>query len=93
MPFAARSAPPARLLNRTTTNQFVVLQYANQEAALYGLDLSGRMPLAKTGIGDFGFTGLLNYTHGENLDTNDGLYNIMPLNGKLARDAADRRLG
>ncbi|MGB5208526.1 MAG: TonB-dependent receptor [Azonexus sp.] len=72
------------LVNQTTTNKFVVLQYANQEAALYGLDLSGRMPLAKTGIGDFGFTGLLNYTHGENLDTNDGLYNIMPLNGKLA---------
>ena len=71
-------------LNRTTTNQFVVLQYANQEAALYGIDLSGRMPLAKTGIGELGFTGLLNYTHGENLDTNDGLYNIMPLNGKLA---------
>ncbi len=70
--------------NRTTTNQFVVLKYANQDAALYGLDLSGRLPLAKTGIGDFGFTGLLNYTHGENLDTNDGLYNIMPLNAKLA---------
>ncbi len=71
-------------LNRTTTNQFVVLQYANQEAALYGLDLSGRMPLARTGIGDFGFTGLLSYTHGENRDTGDGLYNIMPLNAKLA---------
>ena len=70
--------------NRTTTNQFVVLQYANQEAQLYGLDLSGRLPLARTDIGDFGFTGLLNYTHGENLDTNDGLYNIMPLNAKLA---------
>ena len=70
--------------NRTTTNQFVVLQYANQEAELYGLDLSGRMPLAKSGIGEFGFTGLLNYTHGENRDTGDGLYNIMPLNGKLA---------
>jgi iron complex outermembrane recepter protein len=71
-------------VNRTTTNQFVVLQYANQEAELYGLDLSGRMPLAKSGIGEFGFTGLLNYTHGENRDTGDGLYNIMPLNGKLA---------
>ncbi|MGA9395878.1 MAG: TonB-dependent receptor [Azonexus sp.] len=70
--------------NSTTTNQFVVLQYANQDAALYGLDLSGRMPLAKTGIGEFGFNGLLNYTHGENRDTGDGLYNIMPLNGKLA---------
>jgi len=71
-------------VNRTTTNQFVVLQYANQEAELYGLDLSGRMPLAKSGIGEFGFTGLLNYTHGENRDTGDGLYNIMPINGKLA---------
>ena len=70
--------------NRTTTNQFVVLQYANQEAQLYGLDLSGRLPLARTDIGDFGFTGLLNYTHGENRDTGDGLYNIMPLNAKLA---------
>jgi iron complex outermembrane receptor protein len=51
--------------NRTTTNQFVVLQYV-------------------TGVGDFGLTGLLAYTSGTNLDTNDGLYNIMPLNGKLA---------
>ena len=42
------------------------------------------MPLASTGVGDFGLTGSLTYTHGENLDTNDGLYNIMPLNGKLA---------
>ena len=27
---------------------------------------------------------MLTYTHGKNLDTDDGLYNIMPLNGKLA---------
>ena len=78
---AGASCTPA---NRTTTDRFVVLQYANQSAELYGLDLSGRMPLATTGIGAFGFTGLLNYTHGENRDTGDGLYNIMPLNAKLA---------
>jgi iron complex outermembrane receptor protein len=42
------------------------------------------MPLASTGMGDFGLTGSLTYTHGKNLDTGDGLYNIMPLNGKLA---------
>jgi iron complex outermembrane recepter protein len=70
--------------NSSTSNQFVVLQYANQSARLYGLDLSGRMPLAKTAIGNFGLKGLLNYTKGENRDTGDDLYNIMPLNAKLA---------
>ncbi len=70
--------------NRTTTNEFVVLQYANQSAVLYGIDVSGRILLASTGVGDFGLTGSLAYTHGKNLDTDDGLYNIMPLNGKLA---------
>ncbi len=70
--------------NRTTTNQFVVLQYANQSARLYGLDLSGYMPLAKSAVGDFGLRGLLNYTRGENRDTGGNLYNIMPLNAKMA---------
>jgi iron complex outermembrane receptor protein len=69
--------------NGTTTNQFVVLKYANQSARLYGIDLSGRMPLAKTGVGEFGLKGLVNYTNGRNLDTNDDLYNIMPLSGKF----------
>jgi iron complex outermembrane receptor protein len=67
-----------------TKNQFVVLKYANQSARLYGLDLSGRMPLAKTGMGEFGLRGLMNYTKGENRDTGGNLYNIMPLNGKVA---------
>jgi len=70
--------------NSSTRNQFVVLQYANQSARLYGLDLSGRAPLAKTGIGEFGIKGLVNYTKGENRDTGDNLYNIMPLNGKFS---------
>ncbi len=68
----------------TANNRFVRLQYANQSARLYGIDLSGRMPLANTAVGDFGFKGLLNYTKGENRDTGDGLYNIMPLNAKMA---------
>ena len=66
------------------TNQFTVLKFMNQSARLYGLDLSGRMPLAKTGLGEFGLKGLLNYTNGRNRDTGDGLYNIMPLNARLA---------
>ena len=66
-----------------TTNAFTTLRYTNQSARLYGLDVSGRMPLAQTGAGLFALKGLLNYTNGENRDTGDDLYNIMPLNGKL----------
>ena len=65
-------------------NQFSVLRFVNQSARIYGLDLSGHMPLAKSSMGDFGLKGLLNYTNGTNQDTGDGLYNIMPLNAKLA---------
>lgn len=65
------------------TNQFTVLKYTNQSARLYGLDLSGHMPLAKTGMGEIGLKGLLTYTDGKNRDTGDDLYNIMPLNAKL----------
>ena len=73
-----------RLPSSTTTNQYVTLKYTNQSARLYGLDLSGRMPLASTSLGAFGLTGLLGYTRGENRDTGGNLYNIMPLNAKLA---------
>jgi len=70
---------------RTTLlrNQFTVLRYTNQSARIYGLDLSGRMPLAQTSAGAFGIKGLLSYTNGKNRDTNDDLYNIMPLNTML----------
>ena len=74
------SACPA---SSTVTNQFVQLQYANQSARLFGLDLSGHMPLAQTGLGELGLKGLLNYTNGKNRDTGDDLYNIMPLNAKI----------
>ncbi len=70
--------------NATATEQFVVLQYENQSARLYGLDLSGHVPLAKGGWGELGLTGLVSYTNGKNRDTGDELYNIMPLNAKLA---------
>ena len=70
------------LNNTNTSNQFVVLNYANQSARLYGLDLSGHVPLANGGFGQFALKGLINYTKGENRDTGDDLYNIMPLNAK-----------
>jgi iron complex outermembrane receptor protein len=76
---AAANAPRTVLVN----NQFTTLKFVNQSARIYGLDLSGKLPLAKTGAGEFGLSGLASYTKGENRDTGDGLYNIMPLNAKL----------
>jgi iron complex outermembrane receptor protein len=70
--------------NVTTTNGFVLLQYVNQTAHLYGFDLSGDLLLGKSDdFGSFTATGILNYVRGENLTTHDNLYNIMPLNMKL----------
>lgn len=64
-------------------DQFNVLQFANQSARLYGVDLSGHMPLGTTAAGEWGLKGLVNYTNGKNRDSGDGLYNIMPLNARL----------
>lgn len=77
----ATTNQPATVL---PANQFGVLKYANQSARLYGIDLSGHMPLGSTGWGVFGLKGLLNYTRGTNQTTGSHLYNIMPLNAKLA---------
>jgi len=77
---ATANAPRAVLL----TDQFTVLKFVNQSARIYGVDLSGKLPLAKNSMGEFRLNGLASYTKGENRDTGDGLYNIMPLNGKLA---------
>lgn len=65
-------------------DSYNVLQYANQSARLYGLDLALEMPVASNRFGDWRFSGLISYTRGENLDTHDDLYNIMPLNGRFA---------
>ncbi|MBV0932108.1 TonB-dependent receptor [Marinobacterium weihaiense] len=64
-------------------DQFNVLQYDNQDARLYGIDLAMQMPLASTDWGDWGLQGVINYTNGQNRDTGDDLYNIMPLNGRF----------
>jgi iron complex outermembrane receptor protein len=74
------SACPA---TSTVTDAFVVLQYANQSARLVGVDLSGQMPLTEGGWGRWGLEGVINLTDGENRDTGQGLYNIMPLNARL----------
>jgi iron complex outermembrane receptor protein len=71
-------------MNNIAVNKFVLLQYVNQTARLYGVDVSGHMPLATIdSLGEFNLSGLFNYTNGRNLTSDDDLYNIMPLNGKL----------
>lgn len=69
--------------NTTTATQFVVLQYVNADARLHGIDLSGHLPLAKNAWGDWQLGGTLSWIDGENRDTGDGLYNIMPLHLRL----------
>ncbi len=76
--------------NRTTNTAgvnatgFGILKYMNQTGRLYGFDLSGRLPLGGNGLGEWSSKWLVNYVKGRNLDTGSGLYNVMPLNGKIS---------
>ncbi|MBE2262336.1 MAG: TonB-dependent receptor plug domain-containing protein [Burkholderiaceae bacterium] len=71
--------------NLTATTGFVNLQYVNQSARLYGVDLSGSLQLGQSAdYGSFKGSGLLSYVRGKNPTTGGDLYNIMPLNAKVA---------
>jgi iron complex outermembrane receptor protein len=73
------------LARLTATEGFLLLQYVNQDARLYGLDLSGHARLARFDeAGTLTGTMVFNWVRGENLTTGDNLYNIMPPNLKLA---------
>ena len=66
------------------TSGYVTLQFANQDAQLFGVDASGRLPLGGNAQwGDFALTGVLSYVRGKNLSTGGNLYNIMPVNLRL----------
>ena len=71
--------------NATMASGFVLLQYANAPARLRGLDLSGHYRLLHaSGHGDVSASFVLNVVRGRNLASGDGLYNLMPLNLKVA---------
>ncbi|MDE2427602.1 MAG: TonB-dependent receptor [Burkholderiales bacterium] len=64
---------------------FLNLSLSNQNARLYGVDISGKTALGSiASFGSFSASGMLNYVNGKNETTGSGLYNIMPLNAKLA---------
>jgi iron complex outermembrane receptor protein len=68
-----------------TTGQFNPLSLVNQDARLYGADLSGYASLGSIdGVGAFKAQASIGYIKGSNKTTGDNLYNIMPLNGKLS---------
>lgn len=71
--------------NVTATNCYVLLQYQNVDALLYGLDVSGSYQLGSvSGLGNFSTTGVISYVRGNNKTTGGHLYHIMPLNAKVA---------
>lgn len=62
------------------TSGFVTLQFANQDARLFGVDGSGRLPLGRVAnVGRFALTGVMGYVQGRNPANNGNLYQIMPL--------------
>ncbi|MDX1914791.1 MAG: TonB-dependent receptor plug domain-containing protein [Methylophilus sp.] len=75
----------------TRTDGFVNLSLDNQSARIYGIDIKGKKLINNGGdMGSFTATALLNYVRGENTETDDDLYNIMPLNAKFG---VEHRLG
>jgi iron complex outermembrane recepter protein len=61
----------------TTFNQ---LQFANHDAELYGLDMSGKFQIWKSSsYGQGELKGILGYVRGKTLDNGNSLYHLMPL--------------
>jgi iron complex outermembrane recepter protein len=84
-PWVCGTGPYGGLLNQTTTYGFVFLQFINQNARLFGADLSAHAVLAKdTPFGDFVAKGTLAYVNGQNTVTGGNLYQMMPVNSKLS---------
>ncbi len=71
--------------NVSAVESFVLLQYTNVPARLYGMDLSGRKRLLMSETaGELNGWFVLSHVRGRNLASGDDLYNIMPDNIRLA---------
>ena len=68
----------------TVHNAFYKLRFTNQDAELFGADVSGyKVLLQDVDFGRLALTGSLNYTRGVDMDTGNSLYHMMPLNARL----------
>jgi iron complex outermembrane receptor protein len=75
----------AEVNSLTAREGFVFLQFINQDAQMFGVNISGHVVLAEnTRYGTFTARGIAGYVDGENTVTDDNLYHMMPINGKLA---------
>ena len=83
-PTAVCGSSDAVVANLNATTGFVYLQFANQNARLYGVDISGHALLASTSYGRFTATAVVNIVRGENRTTGDNLYNIMPVSTRVS---------
>ena len=66
------------------TGQYNVLRYQNQQAELKGVDLTLSSRLADNASGVWQLVGNLSFIDAENTDTGEGLYNIVPMQGRLS---------
>ncbi|NTV46148.1 MAG: TonB-dependent receptor plug domain-containing protein [Chlorobiales bacterium] len=68
----------------TVTNYFNTLQFANHDARMYGIDLSGKLGLwDNSSYGYWQLKGSIAYVYGKDLSTGHSLYHMMPLNAYL----------
>jgi iron complex outermembrane receptor protein len=66
---------------------FAQLQFTNHNARIYGADLSANATLwNSSGFGRCQVSGVAGWLRGERLDTKTGLYQMMPVNVRVAFD-------
>ena len=72
--------------NQTANNKYVYLQFANHDARLWGMDVSGTAQLySDKALGNFSTHSVLSYVRGERMDGGN-LYHMMPFNTKFSLD-------
>ena len=70
---------------------FRYLTFTNDDARLYGIDVSGFRHLGgNERLGDFRISAIASYVRGENDSTGDNLYNIMPLTATFSLEHSRR---
>jgi iron complex outermembrane receptor protein len=79
-PILTDSSNGCTAMRFNATSGFTSLQFFNFGARLMGVDGSWRAPLARSGA--VTLAGVFSYVRGENRDTGQYLYNIMPLNAR-----------
>ncbi|MBB6254695.1 TonB-dependent receptor [Nitrospirillum iridis] len=63
---------------------FAKVMFANRDARTYGVDLSGRATVWRDAdLGVLGVSGSLGWVRGQTVSDDDGLYHMMPLNGRI----------